>query len=743
MKQQRALILFGVIFSATFIATSETKIGERTSKEKCMKMSNIIVKSLVNKSSEPLTSAPRTIPEMMNSEPLLLGISSDQVETLKGVYHINEQSNVSSQYLTYQTCIKNVKNIQFCSYTRDLPDYSIEVFNGISYYNYLFSQPHYQVGINRLLEVCKVCSPNNINNNECATEFTFSMFMSTQSRYDLDYVNKIRIMAETIELNPINFSDSQSVRSALCNYSYVTYMNASIYHRKMYTKAHIRGLIATGKHLIHTAPHIIAKMLKPPYTNINGLTRLIDSVIPAYVSINSSEFVYIHQKILEECGISKEFKNNYILCDYWIGIYANAIRGLVLNSLKLGQELQKDRDPIYKARAYIIRIINNMSQLLLNAGHLSKVNEYLYTNFRLYYLHIFSEIKNIVQYDTLKYGISFYLNIYNKINDENPLKLILYHTFENHTKTNIFQSFLSKVVPYTTDSVYYVNNRMPIKFTLFTHLSSLGDQLVSFLQNLSESVLQILGYDTFLNSKEIPHITIILLNSDEFSFAYALGFRNYLGVFLPSSNTIMTFDLRFNNGILQLDSLHTLAHEFTHALTYAYVRPVYELTTVTEGIAEFITYYILYNAGHNKSAAYWTSIRVLKKHLLSYNFSTYSLPRDMIYLPYNQEERLRNIYYISNLVIAWLFEFNKLEFFQMLNSPSTYFTQKRDWERFTQQFIHRTGTYIEDLTNPNFINSINDILHKRESKIANTKLYNLFKYLRNGHVSLPQEGPKN
>lgn len=620
-------------------------------------------------------------------------------------------------FLTYDTCMKHAFNKSLCDFNIQLPVYDVHIFGKYIYSDYLNKQYHVkEVKLDRLFDVCQKCSHQS-DNSECVNNLISSIFASTQSRHDHAYVNLIKsaLIGVTLE-NITNILQKSSDYSNIfnrvfCKYEYLMYANMSVYDHNLITRIHQASIDETARAFIYNSNNFL-KYTQSPWKNANQVRRLMHSVVQTYVAMHENEFDIIFDMLNREC--SK--KNNKQKCEYSISLFTSAVMGKSLLFLK-----SRSNKPLISVRLKIEHVMNKMSEYLLNAGYISNASEFLYTKFSLYYLQIFSTIKTIVNYDVSTTSDSYYRNIYNKLSDQNPLKLVLYHTFnDKNEKGDIFDSFLAKILPHRIEHTVFIKNEIKFRIFLMTHVKDTGEALAKLLATISKRIIEEMSYMHDERNTE-SRITVMLLNCDEYDFAKSLGFENLAGVYIPSKQTVMTFNFKFDSAnLLNFDSLYVICHEITHAITYTYAPLMCVYDTIIEGIAELITNDIIYGPSLGIS-------RIIISYVYSYDFKTYKIPRDIIIEAFNQEEKIRNKYRLSMIYLSWLKRCKHSEYMENSSDSKSFFSSNRNWTDHQNQFIQFVSKHITMLKDNSKYSSIQSLIEKRENifRVPISQLYSL------------------
>lgn len=616
-------------------------------------------------------------------------------------------------FLTYATCMKQAFNKSLCDLNIKLPMYNVTIFGDYKYIDYLNKQYHVrEVSLNRLFDVCENCSHTS-DNSECVNNLIGSIFASTQSRHDQAYVNLVKSALENVTLEEPNYSSG--LDRVICKYEYLMYANMSIYDQNLITSKHQQSIVKIAKDFIYK-PNTFAQYTQFPWRQANQVRRLMQSVVQTYVAMNEDEFNTIFTMLDTQC--SK--KDNKKMCEYSMHLFTSAVMGKSLLFLK-----SRSNKPLLSVRKQITHVMNKMSEYLLNAGYISTASEYLYTKFSLYYLEIFATIKTIIKYDVSTSGGTYYRNIYEKLKSQNPLKLVLYHTFNENTprgnkKGDIFDEFLSEILPFKIEHTVLIKNDIKLTISLMTHMNDTGKALAELIGVISKRIISEMSYmheQRNVNSR----ITVMLLSCDEHDYAKSLGFENVAGVYIPSTQTVMTFNFKFDSkDILNLNSLYVICHEITHALTYTYAPLMCVYDTITEGIAELISSDIIYGPSLGIS-------RVITKYVFSYDFRTYVLPRDIIQEAFDQEQKIRNKYRLSMIYLSWLKRCKYNEYLENSSNSGNFFSKKRNWTEHQNEFHEFTKKHIHMLSEKTNYDFVQNSIHQREMmfSVPINQLYSL------------------
>lgn len=641
------------------------------------------------------------------------------------------RSNRSEQYLTPETCRSNVPEKELCLLNVSHSNYTFHIFSQYLFIDYAFSQPLSLLNASRALNICAVCEGNNERSNAaCVNKFTVSMFAGTQSRHDEKYVADLFEMLYNLELPQIkNVTNIEELRYVTCAYSLVTYANSSIYDRSMLHGNHLRSISRVGDLL--TSPAVVptvASLCCSSYEFKNQILTLSSNVIPTYVANLSNldgidRFDRIFNLTIDACITRRTSKHQKCICDYWLNyMLSNGIYGKVMEFLKI-QPKDRQHNPIIKIRRSIEYLISNMPKLLMNSGHMSRITDYMFTNYRLYYTNIFTQIKSYLDYDKATSGDNYFRQIYDRLDDTNPLKLVLYYTFkDSNSSRTVLELFLKHAVKYQTNKVMVIDNALRLNITFITDYEKIGANLTLLIKQITKKIKDRIG---FTENYNVIDITIVCFSSDEMNHAFSLGFSGLVGVYIPSERRIYTFDLNFcGRGILCKDGLSTLIHEFVHAYSYIYMPRLCSLEAVCEGIAVYIERSILYG-----DCRYMNAVDMIMYYVYGYNFSTYELPRDITVQALNEAEKIRNNYHLSSLFMLWM---SCKRIFQLFVSDppkyiETYMSKPHQSTKYTREFREFISILISNIRDNTM--TIRTDHEKMNKYYQNTPFWNLFGYI--------------
>lgn len=557
-----------------------------------------------------------------------------------------QMSSTPLMYMTHRTCIDNAKDPKDCDFNIIYNDYTRILYDRITYIQYVYGATNdpngLQISMQRRLDMCIVCNNNERSNYICIRLLVESIFSYTQTRHDEQFVKMLKSRCESISFPIINFTSLPSINTALCSYKYVAYSSSSIFTVTMLTSDHIQSIRKNAEYILNNHSSPLAFYQETDDTDYkNQLTDLISVIVSMYMHTDSDKFVYVYETMITKCN-----GNIRIVCKYWLDNVAYALRGMNEHIIKSGMSSSL----LESTSVYVEKIMLNMPILLLSAGHMTNASQYIAINYRLYYIPIFHDIQNFITLHVSIIGKIKFDIIYHKMSNTNPLKLMLYHTFvpkEMENSRDIFHTVLAKIVPYKRTFVHVVKSIVQFEIKLLTHDFTFGQYMVNVVKTMIDAIFELIEMPSYRKVAIKSTLSIVLMSNEETDFASVLGFRNLLGVYDPSRNRIKTFNIQFTSlNILDLSSIETVIHELVHALTYIYMPAACYHKAVCEGIAEKVTHNIIYGSYHGQL--------MIHIDVLSYNFNTYNIQRDLTVQALNQQEKYRNNYKLAPLVLEYI-----------------------------------------------------------------------------------------
>ena len=307
-------------------------------------------------------------------------------------------------------------------------------------------------------------------------------------------------------------------------------------------------------------------------------------------------------------------------------------------------------------------IISNYVSYLKTSNLLNKTEDYTVLKDNLnndvpYLLEV--GIKNLI----CTYPNEF-KDIFNKLDKFNPLKLITFQCMIDSIKREelrdithngmLINDYIMWLLAPNKIIRIFSYKTVKINITLSSYYSS--GEINSFVNLLEGTILNILK---LINKNELSfdiEIRGILMKGAKNNIKF--GFRDLLGIYIPSKNEFVVFNFVMNNGVITYESLETVIHEITHNIV-SEVMPMSNRypSQIHEGIAHFITNMILHG------------VHGLAKYLqlaLNYNYSEYDPVRQLTIHPTSNVEFYRDVNILSTIYIYFLYNCNLDNYYKFL-----------------------------------------------------------------------------
>ncbi len=512
-----------------------------------------------------------------------------------------------------------------------------------------------------------------------------------------DYINKIKKLYPKdlyIDNNKHFPITDENIQKLLCITTYISYTDRDVINKKLLEKdlantgTEIYYKLQKDKSFRDLISNNLKKNNKLSYLNANNALGLLNSL--GYIYIQSDIYNKLNEvvKLLNKTCLNLNVYNSDCLSYIYF-------TGSILYSIPQVLKRDKDINIINKLVPLIEPIILNYDKYLKGANLLNKTEEYsiLKDNLNKEIPYIFDDgIKNIM----CEYRKQ-YKQIFNKLDVTHPMKLMTFQC--------MIDAFPESELSNIRIDGMYVNDYLMHKMSPYKHNYKFSYKNIRINVNIS-SIYNNTEMKPFINilNKEIKNL-LKLLNKNKLGFDIQIcgifmkgsknrikfGYRDALGIYLPSKNEFVVFDLVINNNIIDYQSLKTAIHEIAHNIHSESIYIFRLGPAIAEGLAYFSTDMVFHGP---------YSVYLHLEHVMNYKFREYDPVRQLTKMPTSPIEYNRDVNILSTIFIYFLHSCDINKYYKFISA-----CEDNKVEQFLQEY------YTNKIKNL-YVNYINNLIFK-------------------------------
>jgi hypothetical protein len=575
------------------------------------------------------------------------------------------------------------KNICYMNYTGN---YNDKVCYDVPYIEYKATE----IKIDELTynDILKFCT---------STEYSYHLHLLKNLLLDRninynneEYISKINKLYPNKFDNKYLLVTDQNIKELLCITTYISYTDRDVINSKLLKKdladtgTEIYNKLKDDKSFRNLISNNLQNKDKLKYLNINNALNLLNSL--GYIHIQNDIYNKLNEvvKLLNKTCLDLNVYNSDCLSYIYF-------TGSILYSIPQVLKRDKDIDIINKLVPLIEPIILNYDKYLKGSNLLNKTEKYsiLEDNLNKEIPYVFDDgIKNIIcEYQNQ------YKQIFNKLYVTHPIKLMTFQcmidTFPESELSNIRINGM------------YVNDYLMHKMAPYKHNYKFSHENIRINVNIS-SVYNNTEMKPFINiiNKEIKNL-LKLLNKNKLGFDIQIcgifmkgaknrikfGYRDALGIYLPSKNEFVVFDLIINNGIIDYQSLKTAIHEIAHNIHSESIYIFRLGPAIPEGLAYFSTDMSFHGP---------YSVILHLEYVINYKFEEYDPVRQLTKMPTSSIEYNRDVNILSTIFIYFLYSCDISNYYNFISACE---------DNTVEQFLQK---YYTNKTKTLYLNYINN-----------------------------------